>query len=338
MSVSACSKSLSSERGTVLIMALLIVGVVAALAVRFTADYQLGLAKAESRWHGAQARSYLLAAETVAQFVLEMDPDPAVDYPDEGWGGETPVEFGGVWLFVSITDAQSRINLNDLSGGDLTSQRAPTDPQRYTEPQRRFIRLLQTFEQEGVPLNPDEAVAILEAVVDWLDPDNEVSGFGGAEADYYLGLDPEYLPANGEFKSVEELRMVRYITPDLMELIRPYIEVLPAGQSLNVNTMSPRLLRTLNSSDNLMPLSEVQAEQLVQGWPQDGYFVDVAAFQEDSVWASLGVTPDTNGLGVGTSYFAVNTIASLVEQRRAMRSILQRNNDEFVVVRRNDVY
>ncbi len=338
MSVNACLKLRSSERGAVLIMALLIVSVVAGLAVKFTDEYQLGLTKAESRWHGAQARSYLLAAETVASYVLEMDPDPAVDYPEEGWGGETPVELGGVWLFVSITDAQSRMNLNDLAGGNLNSQRAHNDPERYTEMQRRFIRLLQTFDEEGVPLNPDEAIAVLEAVVDWMDGDNDISGFGGAESEYYLGLDPEYLPANRPFASVEELRLVRHVTPELMELLRPHLEVLPSGLPTNVNTMSPRLLRTINSQEDLLPLSQSQVELLIQGWPVDGYYPDVNSFRGDTVWASLGVTPETGTLSVGTNHFAVNTIASLVEQRRAMRSILRRSNDKLEVVRRNDVY
>ncbi len=341
MSVNACLKlpsSMKTERGAVLIMALLIVSVVAGLAVKFTGEYQLGLAKAESRWHGAQARSYLLAAETVARYVLELDPDPEVDYPEEGWGGETPVELGGVWLFVSITDAQSRMNLNDLAGGNLNSELAPSDPGRYTEMQRRFIRLLQTFDEEGIPLNPDEAIAVLEAVVDWMDRDNEISGFNGAESDYYLGLDPEYLPANRPFASVEELRLVRHVTPELMELLRQHVVVLPPGQSTNLNTMSARLLRTINSEEDLLPLSQSQVELLMQAWPAEGYYPDKNSFRGDSVWASLGVTPETETLSVKTNHFAVNTMASLVEQRRSMRSILRRTEDELQVVRRNDVY
>lgn len=341
MSVNAYLKSHNlsdTQRGAVLIMALLIVSLVAGLAVKFTGDYQLGLAKAESRWHGAQARSYLLGAETVARYVLELDPDPAVDYPEEGWGGETPVELGGVWLFVSITDAQSKINLNDLGGGNLSSERALSDPQRYSEMQRRFLRLLQTFEEEGVPINPDEAVAVLEAVVDWMDQDNEVSGFSGAEAEYYLGLDPEYLPANQPFTSVEELRLVRHVTPELMELLRPHLTVLPTGLPTNINTMSDRLLRTVNSAEDLLPLSPTQVELLRQGWPVDGFYQDVNTFRGDTVWASLGVTPETGTLSVSTTHFEVNTVASLVEQRRAMRSLLRRSGDDITVVRRNDVY
>ncbi len=136
MSVSACSKSsspnrskASAQRGAVLIMALLIVSVVAGLAVKFTADYQLGLAKAESRWLGAQARSHLLAAESIAEFVLseEMDPDPAVDYYEEGWGVTQDIQLDGVWVTVAITDAQSYIDLNTL-GTALADDKAISDP------------------------------------------------------------------------------------------------------------------------------------------------------------------------------------------------------------------
>jgi len=121
-------------------------------------------------------------------------------------------------------------------------------------------------------------------------------------------------------------------------LLRPHIDVVPAGQSTNLNTMSARLLRTINSKEDLLPLSQSQVELLLQGWPAEGFYQHVDSFRGDSVWASLGVTPETDTLSVKTSHFAVNTVATLVEQRRSMRSILRRTNDELQVVRRNDVY
>src|SRR5690625_6262563 len=50
---------LAHQRGAGLIIALLVVSVGAALAIRFAGDFQLGMARAESRWHGAQTRTYL---------------------------------------------------------------------------------------------------------------------------------------------------------------------------------------------------------------------------------------------------------------------------------------
>lgn len=341
--MSAGLKSSAANRdqgGAVLIMALMIVSVVAGLAVKFTGDYQLGLAKAESRWHGAQARSYLAGAENLATFLLEQDLDPEVDHLMEPWAQEAPpFQIDGGWILASVEDAQSRLNLNDL-GDPLDPDKALTDPTRYSEMQRRFIRLLQTFEEEDVPLNEDEAVVILEALVDWMDRDNEPSGFGGAEADYYRGLDPEYLPANDAFVSVEELRLVRHVGPQLMELLRPYLVVLPPGQNMNVNTLSLKMLRTINASSRLQPLGPMEVELLRQDWPEDGYHPDVQNFLSSPAWQGIGgEPPETSGLSVKSNYFMVNTTVSLVDQRRSMRSLMRRTGDDkFEVVRRADVY
>lgn len=330
--------SRTDQRGAVLIMALLIVSLVAGLATRFTGDYQLGMAKAESRWHGSQARSYLLGAENLAIFLLEQDENPEVAHLLEPWAEEVPpFQIEGGWVLAAVEDAQARLNLNDLAGR-LNPDRAHSDPRRYSEPQRRFIRLLQTFQEEGLPMNEDEAIAVLEAVVDWMDSDNEPSGFSGAEADYYQSLDPPYLPANSPFVSVEELRLVRHMTPELMELLRPYLVVLPPGQALNVNTVSLRLLRCISGSEELRPLDPMQVDLLRQEWPEEGFYGDVQGFLSNPAWQSLGLTPDTSGLSVTTGFFQVEMTANLVEQRRSMSSLLMRADDSFQVIRRNDVY
>lgn len=338
MSVSACSKSPRNERGAVLIIALLVVSLVAGLSVRFTGDYQLAQARAESRWLGAQLRNHLLGAESLASYVLEEDPDLQVDYYEEGWGVTQDVELDGVWVTVAITDAQSYINLNDL-GGALDPDQSMGDPQRYSPPQRRFIRLLQTFEEQ-VPLNPDEAAAVLEAVVDWMDADSEASGFAGAEADYYMGLETEYRPANTVFTSVEELRLVRHVSEELMTLIRPYLVVLPEGARgvpLNVNTLPRRLLRTLNGEGQLTPLDPMQVELLVQERTREGFYPSVQDFRGNAVWQSLGITPPAD-LAASSNHFMMEAEATVNEQRRAMRSLLLRNGDQVEVKRRRDIY
>lgn len=54
---------------------------------------------------------------------------------------------------------------------------------------------------------------IVAAIVDWRDPDNEVTP-GGAEADYYMSLQPPYRPRNGPLQTVRELLMVRGVSPE----------------------------------------------------------------------------------------------------------------------------
>ena len=56
---------------------------------------------------------------------------------------------------------------------------------------------------------------IADAILDWVDDDDEEREFG-AEADFYSGLAPAYAPKNGPLDSLDELLLVRGVTPDLL--------------------------------------------------------------------------------------------------------------------------
>ena len=93
-----------------------------------------------------------------------------------------PDEGGGV--LYGVSDEESRLNVNNASADEL-------------------VKL------EG--LTPDIAAAI----IDWRDEDNTVTP-GGAEAEYYLSLQPPYQTRNGPVPTIRELLMVRGITTDLL--------------------------------------------------------------------------------------------------------------------------
>ena len=56
---------------------------------------------------------------------------------------------------------------------------------------------------------------VADAILDWLDADDEPREFG-AEVDYYSMLPTPYMPTNGPLQSVEELLLVRGVTPELL--------------------------------------------------------------------------------------------------------------------------
>jgi competence ComEA-like helix-hairpin-helix protein len=93
-----------------------------------------------------------------------------------------PDEGGGV--LYGVSDEESRLNINNASADELG-------------------KLYQ--------ITPD----IVAAIMDWRDEDNAVSP-GGAEAEYYLSLQPPYLPRNGPIQTIRELLMVRGISPQLL--------------------------------------------------------------------------------------------------------------------------
>src|SRR5690606_38352861 len=125
---------------------------------------------------GVQTCALPILENAALKLLEEADENPEVDYLGEGWDTEVPFEIEGGWLLARAVDATSLIDLNSLAGNNF-GERPMNDPERYTEPQRRFIRLLQTF--PDLPIQLEEACQIVEAIVDWLDPDDEVSGFGG---------------------------------------------------------------------------------------------------------------------------------------------------------------
>jgi hypothetical protein len=56
---------------------------------------------------------------------------------------------------------------------------------------------------------------VADAILDWLDTDEDQRELG-AEVEYYSGLDPPYSPKNGPVDTVEELLLVKGVTPQLL--------------------------------------------------------------------------------------------------------------------------
>lgn len=56
---------------------------------------------------------------------------------------------------------------------------------------------------------------VADAILDWVDADDEPREFG-CERDFYAQLEPAYAPRNGQLETVEELLLVRGVTPELL--------------------------------------------------------------------------------------------------------------------------
>lgn len=56
---------------------------------------------------------------------------------------------------------------------------------------------------------------VADAILDWIDSDEDPREFG-CEIEHYSGLDPSYAPKNGPLATVEELLLVRGVTPELL--------------------------------------------------------------------------------------------------------------------------
>ena len=364
-----------SSRGLALVLALLIVSLIAAISVELTWRFDLSLNRSGNRWYGLQAQAYLQGAENLAKMVLRQDlEDTEIDDLGEDWAQEpTPFPTDEGWVKGKLEDAQGRFNLNSLipvpSNTDddnaENGTQAPSLPvnnsssftaggqKSLSTSQERFVRLLQTValgeEEEGqqIFVELDQAREITEALIDWMDQDDEVTGFGGAESDYYEQLEPPITISNRPLISVSELSVVKGMTPEIYRALLPLIIALPGNVAMNVNTMQLALLRSINVRNALLPISEEDA-QLIFDDRETAAFSQVQDFADNpNVQSALSLNPnntnqdgnpnlDLSGLGTTSEYFIFFGETMVGDKIKMGRSLIKRSADDIVVVRRTD--
>lgn len=339
-----------SQRGAVLIFALLIVALVAGLAVNYASSMQLVQARAMNHFYGAQQELWSDSMVPFAIGVLNNDKkNSTTDHAQEDWAIYPVSEaIEGGSLMGSLADAQALININSLEG-PVQNLSNPTDPARFTEPQKRFIRFLQTF--DGVTDDPDDplakviidentAVAITEAVVDWLDGDDAPIGYGGAESLQYQQAGVPWVPPNTLMETLEELKLVQGITPEIFNAIRPFVVVLPSNTAtLNINSIDParsvRLLQTLNGPTSLLPLQAQDFESYAT-WRTDEGFETTQDLASNPDFTALlnGTALALEGLDVKSEYFWLNTEVQIEDKIVNRRFLLFRDDTGTKVVAR----
>ncbi len=294
------------QSGVALVLAMMIVALIAVVAVEISWRFELSISRSGNRWHGIQAKAYLEGAEHLAMVVLkedlEGDDSGKADHLGETWAQQTepfPTDHG--WVSGTIEDAHGRLNLNLLQpqpntcrngeppaqSGQCPLPQSPCD--NYTPAQQLLVRLLQTFNladegEEPVFLALEEAEMITEAVIDWLDEDAGITGFGGAESDYYEQLESPVAIANTQMVSVSELQVIKGVTPPLYRQLLPNVIALPKDlvNRVNINTAKPNLVRSIRSTDgcDLTP-HDAEVGQRLSDFLRTGEFTDWQAMKDD---------------------------------------------------------
>jgi len=121
-------------------------------------------------------------------------------------------EIGDKECEILITDESGKININKIT--DKTKN--------------GFIRFLMT-----VGIKEHDAEIITDSILDWMDED-DLHHVNGAEKSYYESLPEPYEPKNGSFEFIEELTLVRGVTPEIYELLSSYVTIY-GGEKINVN-------------------------------------------------------------------------------------------------------
>ncbi|MCY4045666.1 MAG: type II secretion system minor pseudopilin GspK [Cellvibrionales bacterium] len=253
MSVAKSFTLKKKQTGAALVVAMLIISLVTAIAATSSLRHHFMLRRLSNQLKVTQLNSYLQATEMIAKKALtadlQLDAEQKYRYDHFGeiWAQKVPPflidggSYGG-----EIIDLQSKFNLNMLATPE--QYKSPNRTLPYTIQQGIFIRLLQSYNDDNLQITSEQAVEILKAVLDWVDPDT-TANFSYCEDDAYTTIEKRkpHRTANQPFMSVSELRLLCNMPPELYIRIKDDLTVWPrTGKStINVNTASAAILKSV---------------------------------------------------------------------------------------------
>ncbi len=252
-----------SQAGIALLSAILITLTATAVIVSITHEEAFAIRKTSRILLLDRARLYALGLEDWAQIFLQQDrKDTAIDHLGEDWATSIPgLPIEGGLLSGFIEDEQARFNINNL----LVSE----------EWVNRFRRLCN---------NLDIDTTFVSALLDWIDEDFEVRYPDGAEEHYAT-----YRVANRAMVDISELMLVKHVTPEIFDSLKPYITALPTTTDVNVNTISETVFLSLGENLNAESFEQERENE---------EFSSIQNFIE-----RLQIPLEETGLSVDTEYF-----------------------------------
>lgn len=165
------------------------------------------------------------------------------------------VDVAGTAVFVTIAGASGLINLNGA-------------------PRELFAVLLAGRSGLGTA----EQAAVVDAILDWRDSDDTRNPLGAEDADY-AALKAPHGAKDAPFATVDELRLVRGMTPSAYRAIAPALTVFGGHARINVAAAAPEVLAVLprDSSAGFDAPADSYDQRFLQQTREDIYAVRATA-------------------------------------------------------------
>jgi general secretion pathway protein K len=264
---------LRGRRGVALLITLSVTTVLVAAGLEFNRRARHDLVAAAAARDHLTMSAMASAGVHVGMAILAKDKDDNdSDTPLDDWADPEKIElvlrefpFEDGRLSLAITDELGKIQVNALVN--------PPNGAQFNEVQRslweRFLQYFADRKELKLELkNDSEPAAIINSLKDWLDSgDNDaITGLSGAETPYYESLKPPYPARNGPVQDLNDLLLVKGITPELfygspetpgiMHYLTPYGMAPGEGTSvsfpgrINITTAELPVLFALIPSEN----------------------------------------------------------------------------------------
>lgn len=317
---------LANQSGLALVLTLLTISFLVAATVQLMITINRQLSVSAALREQVRLDAMVLAGVHLARAALladqgENDFDSLLD----SWAvfdQETLADLSDdIDLEILVSDLSGRLQVNALvpqpSGNDSGADR---NGQQYREVWERFL----TSGRFAID-SDDHAEALLDALMDWIDPDDDERP-QGAEEGYYRALTPPYGSRNGPMLFLEELLLVKGMTPAILygdndhEGIADYITIAGDDGKINLNTAQLPVILAL-----FPDISAEMAQELIEfrEEPRNRELLATADWYKQ-VGGLSGTGPDNGLLTVTAQYFDITVQARLNQYHRIGTGIVLR--------------
>jgi len=199
-----------SKNGYVLIIVLIVSSLLITVSGHFFISARTNIGYMSRFRDEAQAVEIATIGITLGTFLLDVDKtgktgsvipgrntNAAIDCYDDIWAIDFPsIPFEDGTLKIEVRDEQSKINASIVAN-------------EFVEKTTYYKILLQFFRNMGFTSE------IPDSIHDWIDINDNPLSDGAETFDYYSTLPRPYRAKNMSLDSIEELLMIRYMTPEI---------------------------------------------------------------------------------------------------------------------------
>jgi len=211
-------KILKNNRGIALLITISVTTILVAAALEYNRRARFAvISTAATRDHFTMGNMAAAGVYAAMALLIKDRTESDFDSLQEDWANPEKIDeilqeisFEKGKLAVTITDELSKIQVNALVSYPEGREFNKSQVMLWD----RYLRYIGSEEQLQEDSDP---VAIVNSVKDWLDrgDDDATTGLSGAESNYYEDLDPPYASRNGPIPNLNELLLIKGITPEL---------------------------------------------------------------------------------------------------------------------------
>lgn len=264
--------------GFVVVVVLCVIVMLAAILLAFNSKARTSLNATDIARRSEQALNCARAGLNIAIAAIADTNDICADGRFSGLlSGENTFTVADGSCSVTIVEENGKLNVNHLKDKDGKLNRAAID---------RLLRLIDIINRQE---RGDSHVSygLAPAIIDWVDSDDEVTcldfvegGNFGAESDYYSQLDPPYHCRNAPMDTIEELLLVKAVTPDVFARLRDFVTTKGDGR-ININSAPQLVIEALSEKMDSALAQMIVARRKLKSFTSITELKDVTGMTDD---------------------------------------------------------